>query len=477
MKAKDISKAINWITGAAAVYFVGSAIAGAIKRRKGIGKVERIKRRIYKEVSLAQNAGVDFSKKYDQLTAEEKAALENVGHEVGWKQSKRSVESGKPYVESYYGSLRRAWNAVSGVAGIGRAYNVKDANGNICLTWIEDAQAHVDAEREIEEKRQRALEAEKRAAESRKRMKATRRKIDRDGMLPSEPVIPAVKEKSVSKKDQAYMDRANFASMFMRGYLDGDGYAGAEIKNYITDFWSKDYVLDDKTVKIWELIQWAWVNKKFDLKKNKMISMLDGKEYDLTSYGPDHDSFELLDKYYKIHLSDKGWRDHIDELDDMRRALLDKAKHMELIFMDDDKNWVVVKGDDRYNYLDKINWVMMIRQSYHNRAADTTELTVYPIRAFNTKEEANNFGWKPSSSRVTDDVLTATRSVKVIPIWEVDVKSITGISGIDYAEDTEHELWEIWREQLEYGDTDLDFEDWKRRVGDEYLKKDVLPYM
>ena len=176
MKAKDINTAINWIAGAAAVYFIGSAIAGAIKKRKGIGKVERIKRRIYKEVSMAQHAGVDFSKKYDQLTAEEKAALENVGHEVGWRQSKRSIESGKPYVESYFGSLRRAWNAVSGVSGIGRAYDVKDANGNVCLTWIEDAQAHVDAE-------QRTLEAERRAAEARKRLQKTRRQSQQLSMF------------------------------------------------------------------------------------------------------------------------------------------------------------------------------------------------------------------------------------------------------------------------------------------------------
>ena len=45
----------------------------------GIGKVERIKRRIYKEVSLAQDAGVDFSKKYDELTADELDALPCVG--------------------------------------------------------------------------------------------------------------------------------------------------------------------------------------------------------------------------------------------------------------------------------------------------------------------------------------------------------------------------------------------------------------
>lgn len=43
MKAKDINKAINWISGAAAAYFIGTAIAGAIKKRKatnGIGATD-----------------------------------------------------------------------------------------------------------------------------------------------------------------------------------------------------------------------------------------------------------------------------------------------------------------------------------------------------------------------------------------------------------------------------------------------------
>lgn len=177
MKAKDINKAINWGLGFTAAYFIGTAIAGAIKKHReqsganGIGKVDRIKRRIYKEVSLAQSAGVDFSKKYAELSKAELDALEHIGKDVVmWRQSKRSIESGKPYTESYYGSLRRAWNAVSGIQGIGRAYNVKDANGNVCLTWIEDAAAHVDAE-------QRALEAEQRAAEARKRLRKTRRNL------------------------------------------------------------------------------------------------------------------------------------------------------------------------------------------------------------------------------------------------------------------------------------------------------------
>ncbi|MBO4693435.1 MAG: hypothetical protein J5659_03455 [Clostridia bacterium] len=162
-------KTINKI-GIAVIAGLVLLCARKAKGAASVGKVERIKRRIYKEVSLAQSSGVDFSKKYDQLTPDEKQALERIGHEFGWKQSKRAIETGKTYTESYYSSLRRAWNAVSGIEGVGRAYNVKDAKGNVCLTWIEDAAAHYDAE-------QRTLEAEQRAMEARKRLQSMRRKV------------------------------------------------------------------------------------------------------------------------------------------------------------------------------------------------------------------------------------------------------------------------------------------------------------
>lgn len=165
MKNKDKISLLLAVSGAALLWCIRKATG-----INGIGKVERIKRRIYKEVSLAQKAGVDFTKKYADLSAAEKKALERIGNEMGWKQSKRAIETGKPYTESYYNSLHRAWNAVSGIQGIGRPYHVKDANGNVCLTWIEDAKAHYDAE-------QRTLEAEQRAAEARRRLRATRRSV------------------------------------------------------------------------------------------------------------------------------------------------------------------------------------------------------------------------------------------------------------------------------------------------------------
>ena len=86
----------------------------------GIGAAR--KRRIYKELSLAQQAGVDFTKPYDELDPEEIEALQRVSAETG-------------YTETYYKSLQKAYNAVS---GIGEAYDVVNADGETVLTWIDD---------------------------------------------------------------------------------------------------------------------------------------------------------------------------------------------------------------------------------------------------------------------------------------------------------------------------------------------------
>lgn len=305
MKAKDINKAINWGLGFTAAYFIGTAIAGAIKKHReqsganGIGKMDRIKRRIYKEVSLAQSAGVDFSKKYAELSKAELDALEHIGKDVVmWKQSKRSIESGKPYTESYYGSLRRAWNAVSGIQGIGRAYNVKDANGNVCLTWIEDAAAHVDAE-------QRTLEAERRAAEARKRLRKVRSSNTTTPIAPKAP-------KSV---------------------------------------------------------------------------------------------------------------------DDIRRELLDRAKLMQVAVYTDGK-WEYISGEDRYKYLDQINYVVMV----HDSSTSTSETTDYPVRSYPTKESAEDFAkqWrgKIMHSYSMTPYAVGNRQCKVYFIHDVPIQKITGIPGI-----------------------------------------------
>lgn len=146
-----------------------SAVAGI----SGIGAVK--KRRVYKELSLAQQAGVDFTKPFEDLDKDEIKALEKVSHDTG-------------YTETYYKSLQKAYNAIS---GIGEAYDVVDPEGKTVLTWIEDptdAPIRQDDDperyralqeaREIDEERRYAMEdaarmleeREKRLAEQRKRL-------------------------------------------------------------------------------------------------------------------------------------------------------------------------------------------------------------------------------------------------------------------------------------------------------------------
>lgn len=161
---------------------IGAGVLYLLTRRNprgtsGIGATERIKRRIYKEISLAQQAGIDFNKDYSEFSDEEIATLEELGRNASWEQREH-----KPYAQAYYESLAKAYNSISGVRGIGEAYDVTDASGNTILTWIEDAAAHVAHEREIEEKRNLTLELEAKAAEARKRKRSTDRAIQRGQM-------------------------------------------------------------------------------------------------------------------------------------------------------------------------------------------------------------------------------------------------------------------------------------------------------
>lgn len=397
------------LIGAGALYLLRK------KHNEAIGKVERVKRRIYKEVSLAQQEGVDFSKKFPELTTQERSALERVGKQVGWKQSKRSIESGKPYVESYYGSLRRAWNAVSGIAGIGAtSYDVYDRDGNVCLTWT-DVTDHIEHEPEakvllalpphIEEKKKKAKRASK-------------------------------------AKDAEEMQRANFASMFLRDYIDdevianGKGWAGVEIDEGVADFLKKTISQYNQPVKTYDIIYNAWVNKQYRINKNKgevkFTFFLDGKEYTSPTDRPDGKIFLILDKYYKMYLDDAGWREHADELDEIRKDLLDKAKHMHVSLPEDvyreerdnlseESGNGYVRGNDRYNYLPYINWIYFVHMKYANG-----EETYYPKFSFDTKEDAMKYqhGYYANIKDKPDH----GAGWKIIPVWDVPIEKITGLN-------------------------------------------------
>lgn len=371
---------IDAITAAAGLYFLGITIAGAIKRRRegmnGIGKVERIKRRIYKEVSLAQEAGVDFSQKYADLSKAELEALEHIGKDVvGWKQSKRAIESGKPYTESYYGSLRRAWNAVSGIQGIGATdYPVYDRDGNVCLTWT-DVTEHIEHEPEAKT------------------------------LLALPPHIEEKKKKKKTPKvsNEEYAEREMFAREFLEEYAKEYDYA----ERYL-----KQQAPNGDTVR--ELIVRDFVNKKLKVrdKNNTAVDVyIDGEWH---SVGILYNIANALLEAWRT----RGLRS--DNLDDVRRQLLERAKFMGV--SDDGSPFgAPIQGDDRYNYLDLINWIVVAYDYY-----DNGEKTVYPYRAFVQEWAANMF--KDSLYRSNSNASRGNRrQYKVMPITELDFEEITGI--------------------------------------------------
>lgn len=448
-----MSTTLLLLLGAGALFL---ALGRKNRRAEQIG---RIKRRIYKEVSLAQSAGVDFTKNFGDLTEDEIVVLESVGSDAGWKQSKRSIEAGKSYAESYYGSLRRAWNAVSGVQGIGRAYNVKDADGNLVLTWIEDAAAHVARERELEE-------MEKKIRQTRNRMKRRQREIDRRGFMPqpqpapaevkveesaevieqpdAEPVAPptpAPKKNRVNRKElkeQEYAERKEFAENFLTE-LENKPWAKNRLYRTSTKY--------GKTYK--QLVIDAFAAGVLALKHNCEVRVLDsdGKKNwlnfctDLTFY----DIAELLLN---------GWRTHgIDspEADELRKALLERAKHMDVYISTDGEkivydpgslsksrrvdNIITARGDDRFNHIDKINYVVI----YSGDMGGGVRV-YYPVRAFADEFEALSFAKRKGEK------------YKVVPITQVKIDAISGVSGWQDIAEFEHVIYDAVQDFINYPD-------------------------
>ena len=95
----------------------------------GIGAVN--KRRIYREIEAAQRSGIQLDGAYDDRDS---AKLEKLGKRFGFKQSSRST---KGYGEAYFGSLKRAYNAIAGIGSTNLPYtesSVRNSNGDVILT-------------------------------------------------------------------------------------------------------------------------------------------------------------------------------------------------------------------------------------------------------------------------------------------------------------------------------------------------------
>lgn len=182
------------------------------RRTEGVG---RLKRRIYKEVSLAQQAGIDFSNKdYPQSKA---IILDQLGKSAGWKQSDISVRSGKSYAEAYYNSLRRAWNAVCGVKGVGtpyKEYSVKNEQGQAALTWrdYDDKSIiqHVKQEESLED------------VEERLRKMRNRLTVFDHSVSPASGYRYGNGYRSMSLENMSFRDR--YQALLRYGYTESEAY-------------------------------------------------------------------------------------------------------------------------------------------------------------------------------------------------------------------------------------------------------------
>lgn len=117
------------------ILLIGGAIVATIallRHKKQTSGVGAVKRRIYAELAAAQDAGVNLDGGYNDRNAQ---TLERLGKRFGFRQSARST---KPYAESYYNQLRRAYNAVAGIGATTlpySEYNVRNSNGDVIVTY------------------------------------------------------------------------------------------------------------------------------------------------------------------------------------------------------------------------------------------------------------------------------------------------------------------------------------------------------
>lgn len=208
-----------------AAFLLGTAalllLAGGKKQISTDEAIGRIKRRVYVEIEAAQNAGIPLYEKYINLTQDNIDALREIGERFGWKQTRRSIESGKSYSEAYFNSLRRAYNAITGVQGIGSAdsHKVRNADGKVILEWrdMEAAAAHVKQEQDL-------AELEARLAKTRRAIRNNRRAFNRA------PVAPKFQDEQLYQESQ-FPDQPQQLALFGIGRLKDNA------ENFI---WGKD---------------------------------------------------------------------------------------------------------------------------------------------------------------------------------------------------------------------------------------------
>ena len=128
--SKNSSKTLNWIVGGIGAYFIGSAIAGAIKRKNatsGIGAVRKQPRRIWSEVEQAQRAGIDLTDKEGYKGNEKILSL--------MSQGKIKQDGSSPVEQRYFSQLRRAYKSIAGTNLPYEESVVRNKNGDVILVY------------------------------------------------------------------------------------------------------------------------------------------------------------------------------------------------------------------------------------------------------------------------------------------------------------------------------------------------------
>ena len=90
-----------------------------------------------------------------------------------------------------------------------------------------------------------------------------------------------------------------------------------------------------------------------------------------------------------------------------------------------------IRGDERYNYLDDINFIIMARVTDHNTASEEDIVTIYPLWAYSSEADAKANGIIKQRLSKRSDSSKETRSYRVVPVYEVNIDAISGVGIVE----------------------------------------------
>lgn len=117
---------------------IALGIMGAARKQSGVGAVKKPKRRIFTEMAALQKAGIDFSYKFEELSMQQMQTVERIAKQYHFTGTSRSS---KTTAEQFYNSIRRMYNAISGIGSTklpARDYSeIYNDRGALIMTYID----------------------------------------------------------------------------------------------------------------------------------------------------------------------------------------------------------------------------------------------------------------------------------------------------------------------------------------------------